>query len=91
LRQQGTDPFTQKDPSPFEKLEKPKYYAEIRWTVEDVIDVAAENGVTMSEEEAKKFWKENDLHLRDKLLEQGKEYIEDILTAKWLEDKKSNW
>ena len=54
-----------------------KGYAEIKWTVADVLSLEVANGMT--EEQAEQFLEENELRLRHRLCELGFQVIEDLL------------
>lgn len=51
------------------------YYAVIRWTTDDIIGVAKEHGVVMTEEQAGAWWEANQKWFEDRLIETGNEIL----------------
>lgn len=52
-----------------------KYFAVVRWTTEDVILAAARQGVSLTNEQAEKWWRENELRFEERLTEEGCERL----------------
>lgn len=52
-----------------------KWYATTRWSTEDVIGIAKENGVDMTEEQAERWWAENEKSFEERLVEFGNEVL----------------
>jgi hypothetical protein len=56
-----------------------KYYAEVCWAPEDVIGIAQDNGITITEKEAEQWLAENEQYIADRLVELGVDVIETLL------------
>lgn len=56
----------------------PQWFAVTRWATEDVRAVAAEHGMTMTEEQATNWWKRNEKRFRDLLTEAGNEILSNM-------------
>lgn len=54
-----------------------KWYAITRWSAEDVMNAAEEQGVTLTEAQATAWLKENERGFRDYMLEYGNKFFED--------------
>ena len=54
------------------------WYGVVRWTTEDVISAAAENGVEMTEEQAAEWWKKNEQSYKNRMVELGNETLADM-------------
>lgn len=54
------------------------WFAVTRWAVEDVIAAAGEQGVTLSFEQATKWWKRNERRFQDLMVERGNEILADM-------------
>lgn len=57
---------------------KEKFFAEVRWSLEDVMDAAAEHGIGLTKQQAYNWWKQNEDWFRDCLTERGNEILADI-------------
>lgn len=57
------------------ELENPKWFATTRWAPEDVIEAAEEQGVTLTEEQAVAWWKENEKDFEDLIVGHGNEIL----------------
>lgn len=55
--------------------EGPKWYAEVKWSIEDVISVASQQGVELTEEQTEKWWKENEFNFANSLIADGMERL----------------
>lgn len=53
-------------------------YAEMCWTIDDVISAAAEDGVTLTPLQAAAWWKENERFFRESLIQQGNEILSSV-------------
>lgn len=51
------------------------WYGVVRWSTEDVIAAAAENGVKMTEEQAAEWWKRNEQAFKNIMVELGNETL----------------
>ena len=51
------------------------YYAVTRWTTDDVIGVAKEQDVEVTEEQAAAWWEKNQKWFEDRLVETGNEIL----------------
>lgn len=54
------------------------WYGVVRWSTEDVIAAAAENGVKMTEEQAIEWWKKNEQEFKSRMVELGNETLSDM-------------
>lgn len=59
-------------------MDKSQWFAVTRWCAEDVMAVAEENGVTMTEEQAVAWWKRNERRFQDLLVEAGNEILSNM-------------
>lgn len=55
--------------------EGPKHYAEIEWSIEDIISVASQQGIELTEEQAEKWWNENEANFSSALVAEGMERL----------------
>lgn len=55
--------------------ESEKWYAVTRWCTEDVIAAAEQQGLTLTEEQAAKWWKKNERSFSEMLVEDGNERL----------------
>lgn len=53
------------------------YFAESRWTVEDAIDAAKENGIELTPKQAEEWWKKNEKYFRESLIAIGSQMLAD--------------
>ena len=53
------------------------YFAESRWTVDDVIDAAKENGIELTPKRAEEWWKKNEKSFRESLVAFGNQMLAD--------------
>ncbi len=51
------------------------WYGVVRWSTEDVIAAAAENGVKLTEEQADEWWKKNERSFKERMVELGNETL----------------
>lgn len=51
------------------------YFAESRWTVDDVIDAAKRKGIVLSPQQAEQWWLKNEKWFKDTLTEYGNEIL----------------
>ena len=56
------------------ETEKPKWFAVTRWAPEDAVGAAAEQGVTLSVDQATEWWKRNGRLFQRLLYEKGSEF-----------------
>ena len=54
---------------------KNKEYAVIKWSVEDIIATAEEQGITLTEQEAATWWEEHEKYFQEALIETGNEML----------------
>lgn len=54
------------------------WYGVVRWSTEDVIAAAAENGVKLTEEQAAEWWKKNEQSFKNRMVELGNETLADM-------------
>ncbi len=66
--------------------ESEKWYAVTRWNIEDVIAAAEQQGVTLTEEQAAKWWQEHEEDFAERLTQEGNE----MLTSEDFEEVASN-
>lgn len=52
-----------------------KWYGIVRWATDDVIAAAEANGITLTEYQAKKWWKKNEQSFKNMMTEQGNEIL----------------
>lgn len=52
-----------------------RWYAVTRWCVEDVIAAAEQQGITLTEEQAARWWKKNERSFSEMLVEDGNERL----------------
>jgi hypothetical protein len=52
-----------------------KWYAIVRWSVEDVINAAEQQGVKLTKAQAQRWWEENESRFSDMLVEDGNERL----------------
>lgn len=55
--------------------EEPKWFAVTRWSPEDAVEAASEQGVTITLEQATAWWKRNERRFQDLLAEAGNEIL----------------
>lgn len=55
-----------------------KWFGITRWSTADVIAAAEENGVTMTDEQAKAWWAENEESFKNRMVELGNEVLSDM-------------
>lgn len=55
-----------------------KRYGIVRWATDDVIAAAESNGITMTEEQAVKWWKKNERSFIDLMKEHGNEVLSNM-------------
>lgn len=60
------------------EVEKPQWFAVTRWSPEDAIAAAAEQGVTLTEEQAVAWWKRNERRFQDLMVEHGNEILSNM-------------
>jgi hypothetical protein len=53
------------------------YFAESRWTVDDVIDAAKENGIELTPKQAEEWWKKNEKSFHESLIAFGNQMLAD--------------
>lgn len=53
-------------------------FAEVRWSLENVMDAAAEHGVQLTKQQARNWREQNEGWFRDNLIERGNEILADI-------------
>ena len=51
------------------------WFAETRWHVDDIIEIAADKGVTLTPEQAANWWKKNERWFTERLTELGNEIL----------------
>ena len=74
----------------YKTISRPKmYYAEIRWTIDDITAAAAEDGVILSPEQAAAWWEENERFFRESLTQQGNEVLSSVNWEKFQHDEDS--
>lgn len=52
-----------------------KWYGITRWSAEDVIAAAEENGMKMTKEQAAAWWEENERYFKNRMVELGNEVL----------------
>jgi hypothetical protein len=52
-----------------------KWYAVVRWSVEDVIYAAQKQGVELTEEQAHRWWQQNERAFSEMLTQDGNERL----------------
>lgn len=57
---------------------EPQWFAITRWCTEDIVAVAEECGVTLTEEQAVAWWKRNERRFQDLLVEAGNEILSNM-------------
>lgn len=60
------------------ETEKPKWFAVTRWAPEDAVEAAAEQGVTLSMDQATAWWKRNGRRFQQLLYEKGSEILSNM-------------
>lgn len=60
------------------ETEKPKWFAVTRWAPEDAVEAAAEQGVTLSMDQATAWWKRNARLFQRLLYEKGSEILSNM-------------
>ena len=60
------------------EVEKPQWFAITRWSAEDVLAAAEEQGVTLTEAQAIEWWKRNERRFEEMMIEHGNEILSDI-------------
>lgn len=53
------------------------WFAETRWCTDDIIGIAKDNGIEMTPQQAKQWWKKNENWFKNALVEYGNEVLED--------------
>lgn len=51
------------------------WFAETRWCTDDIIDIAKDNGIEMTPQQAEQWWKKNEKWFKDTLTEYGNEIL----------------
>lgn len=54
---------------------KNTWYGVVRWSIDDVIAAAAENGVKMTEKQAAEWWEKNERSFKERMVELGNETL----------------
>lgn len=49
----------------------PRWFAVTRWAIEDVVAAAEEQGITLTEDQARAWWQRNESRFQNLLVEQG--------------------
>lgn len=57
-----------------------QYFADVKWTVEDVVDLAADLGYQIDEKQAKDWLNRNEKYIRDRLTELGWDVMETFMS-----------
>lgn len=52
-----------------------RWYAETRWNVEDLISIAAEQGIEMTPEQADRWWRDHERAFTEQLIQTGNEML----------------
>lgn len=52
-----------------------RWYAETRWNVEDLISIAAEQGIEMTPEQADRWWHDHERAFTEQLIQTGNEML----------------
>ena len=60
------------------ETKKPKWFAVTRWAPEDAVEAAAEQGVTLSMDQATAWWKQNGRLFQRLLYEKGSEILSNM-------------
>lgn len=60
------------------EVEKPQWFAVTRWSAEDVLAAAEEQGVTLTEAQAIEWWKRNERRFEELMIEHGNEILSDM-------------
>lgn len=55
-----------------------QWYGIVRWSPEDVIAAAEDHGVTMTNEQAVVWWRQNEVPFQSRLVELGNEVLADM-------------
>ena len=53
-------------------------FAETRWCIDDIIGIAKDNGIEMTQQQAEQWWKKNENWFRNALVEYGNEVLENV-------------
>jgi hypothetical protein len=67
-----------------------RYYADLKWYAQDVVDLFARNGHTISEETAEEWLADNEGFLLDQLCEFGWKVMEDLMNHTYQSRKKKS-
>lgn len=53
------------------------WFAETRWCTDDIIGIAKDNGIEMTQQQAEQWWKKNENWFKNVLVEYGNEVLAD--------------
>lgn len=53
------------------------WFAETRWCIDDVIDIAKKKGIVLTPQQAEQWWKKNENWFKSIIVEYGNEVLED--------------
>ena len=53
------------------------WFAETRWCIDDIIDIAKEKGIVLTPKQAEQWWKKNENWFKNIIVEHGNEVLED--------------
>lgn len=62
---------------------KEKYYAVVRWMPEDIMAIAEGKGISMTREEAERWFKDHENGIKQTLTEIGNEMLSDLLVEEY--------
>ena len=54
------------------------WFAETRWCTDDIIGIAKDNGIEMTQQQAEQWWKKNENWFKNVLVEYGNEVLADV-------------
>ena len=57
-----------------------QYFADVKWTIEDVLSLAEELGYKVNEQQAWRWISRNEKHIRDRLIELGWGVMETLMS-----------